>query len=115
MNKGGRQMENLDSKELIEEAIKNNKMLLAYFGTMTCGVCVDLKPKVEAMLEKYPKIESIYLNIEKYPNLGIAYSFFTAPGIILFIEGKETIREARHISMDSLEDKVSRYYSMVFE
>ncbi len=108
-------MENLDSKKLIEEAINNNKILLAYFGTQSCGVCTDLKPKVEKMLEKYPNIKGVYVNIEENPNLGITYSFFTAPGIILFVEGKETIREARHISMDILEDKLSRYYNMIFE
>lgn len=107
-------MEVFDSRELIEEAINNNEIVLVYFGTQTCSVCVDMKPKVMEILKGYPKIKSIYVDLEKSHNIAVSYNVFTIPGIIMFIEGKETIREARHISMQELDAKIERYYSLLF-
>lgn len=104
----------LDSRQLIEEAVEKDEMVLVYFGSSNCSVCVDLKPKIFSLLEKYPKIKSIYVDMEKSHKIGVSYSFFTMPGLLLFIEGKETLREARHISIDDLEMKISRYYGMIF-
>lgn len=108
-------MKTLDSRELIEEVVGKNEMVLVYFGSGNCGVCVDLKPKMIHLLKQYPNIKGIYVDVEKSHKVGIAYNFFTIPGILLFIEGKETIREARYISIDDLDKKVSRYYHMIFE
>lgn len=107
-------MEIFDSKELIEESIISNDMVLIYFGSKTCGVCVDMKPKVEEMLKEYPKIQSIYVDVEKSHKIAVSYNFFTIPGIIVFVEGKETIREARNISILDLNNRISRYYNLLF-
>lgn len=107
-------MKTLDSIRLIEEVVDKNVMVLVYFGSKNCGVCVDLRPKVLDLLEKYPEIKSIYVDVEKWHKVGVAYDFFTIPGILLFIQGKESIRRARHISIDELEEKIERYYQMLF-
>jgi len=107
-------MDIVDSKEIIEEIIKNNLMVLAYFGSQDCGVCRDMKPKVNEILNKYPEIKSIYIDMEKSSKTGIEYGLFTIPAIILFVEGKEFIREVRHISIQDIDEKISRLYNLVF-
>ena len=107
-------MEILDSREEIEEKIKNNEMVFVYFGGKSCSVCVDLKPKIQDLLEEYPNIKQIYIDVEKSHNIAISYEFYTIPGIILFVQEKETIREARNISIDNIDEKISRYYHMIF-
>ena len=104
----------LDRRESIEEVVKDNQMVLVYFGSESCSVCVDLKPKIIELLNKYPNIKRVYIDMTKSHNIGVSYDFFTIPGLLLFVEGKETLREARHISIEDLEAKVSRYYNMVF-
>jgi hypothetical protein len=34
--------------------------------------------------------------------------------VMLFIQGKETVREAGIISLNSLEEKISRYYQLFY-
>lgn len=106
-------MDNLQSQELIEETINNNDMVLLYFGNKTCSVCVDMKPKVEGILGKYPEIQSVYIDVEQSPEIGIKHSIFTIPAILFFTEGKETIREARYISIKDIDMKISRYYDLI--
>lgn len=104
----------LTSKETIKELINNNKMLLLYFSNNTCGVCHVLKPKVEKLLKNYPEIKSYQIDLEKSLEIAAEYSIFTIPAILVFIEGKEIIREARFISIQDMESKINRCYNMVF-
>ena len=107
-------MYNIASSEELKKSINENEILLVYFGNETCGVCTDMKPKVELMLKKYPNIKSVYVEVEKLFKVASEYTMFTIPGIIVFIEGKETIREVRHISIRELDMKLNRYYELLF-
>jgi len=107
-------MKIVDSKEAIDRLIDENDMVLIYFGSDTCSVCVDMKPKVEKILERYPKIKAVEVEIDKSVKLSTNYNIFTIPAILLFIDGKESIREARHISMEDLGQKINRYYNLFF-
>lgn len=104
----------VNSYESIEQLIKDNQMVLVYFGGNNCSVCSAMKPKIEELLESYPKIKSAGVTVEEAISLSAAYNVFTIPAILLFIEGKEVLREARHISIDELEMKISRYYTLLF-
>ncbi len=72
-----------------------------------------MKPKLEAIIRKYKEMEGIYINIDELKRIAAHYGIFTAPALILYIEGKESIREARHISIDEFEKKLDRYYKML--
>lgn len=65
------------------------------------------------MLKKYEKIEFIKIDIDLNPKIASKYSVYTIPTILLFIEGKETIREARFISLLDLDNKINRYYNLL--
>jgi len=104
-----------NSNEMIEDLINKNDMALVYFGSKTCGVCIAMKPKVEEILKNYPKIKSVEVDVEESLKVSASYNIFTIPAILLFVEGKETIREARYISIQDLEGKISRYYDLMFK
>jgi thioredoxin-like negative regulator of GroEL len=104
-----------NSNELIKELISNNHIVLLYFGSNTCNVCTAIKPKIEELLKHYPEIKSAYIDAEKSLEISSAYSIFTIPAVLLYIEGKETIREARHIGMQDINNKIERYYNMLFD
>lgn len=108
-------MKQVHSKMELGNFINENDIVLLYFGSKTCGVCHAMKPKVEDILLNYPKVISVEVDIEKHLDIAATYSIFTIPGILLFIEGKETIREARYISIDELNEKISRYYAFFYE
>jgi len=39
---------------------------------------------------------------------------YSTPTILVYFEGKEYIRESKYISIQQLEDKIRRYYDMIF-
>lgn len=108
-------MEILDSNEILNGLLKTNDMLLLYFGSDACDVCHIIKPKVEEILIKYPKIKVVDVNIENSLITSSFYNIFTIPAIIFFVDGKETIREARFINLQDLESKILRYYNLYYQ
>ena len=89
-------------------------MVLAYISRPSCGVCTALKPKIEEELSAYPEIVSRYVNLDTIPEAAGHFSVFSLPGILLFVDGKETIREARYVGIDDLFSRIDRVYSLRF-
>lgn len=108
-------MNKLDLSEDIENLIKENQMVLLYFGSESCNVCNAMKPKVEEILKNYPQIKSAEVDTEKSLKLSTSYNIFTIPVILIFIEGKEILREARYISIQDINNKIARYYELLFQ
>lgn len=102
-----------EEKELKD--IINKKGVIIYFYNNACSSCRVLRPKVRDMINKsFPGIEFQEINVEEYPEIPASASVYTAPTIVVYFEGKETLRESRYISVSHLEEKIERYYNMLF-
>lgn len=100
-------------KEEIEDLINTNEILLLYFSSKSCGVCKVIKPELDEMLKAYPKLKSLQIDVEGNIKLAASYSVFTLPAVIVFVNGKETIREARYINVEEVGNKIERYYKLI--
>ncbi|OPL09224.1 MAG: hypothetical protein AVO33_07105 [delta proteobacterium ML8_F1] len=108
-------MQTINQLAPIKAVIGENRMTLAYFTTTDCNLCKDLFPKVEKMLEDFPLITGLRAEADIEPALVGEYGVFVVPTLILFVEGKETLRRARTISVPEVAEAVSRYYGMIYE
>lgn len=99
----------------MNDLIKENDLVVLYFASYTCGVCVSLLPKLTRMLEKYPNIVTAKVQVEEAPELSATCKIFSAPAILLFIQGEETLREAGVWSLRELEPKIERYYNLFLD
>ncbi|NLK63683.1 MAG: thioredoxin family protein [Tissierellia bacterium] len=107
-------MEVITSYEKLQQLIENSHMLMIYFGSKACSVCNSMKPKVENMIKRYPAINAVMVEADKSLRLSAKFNVFTVPVILLYIEGKETIREVRIISLDNLDQKIARYCQIFY-
>lgn len=107
-------MDRIDTNEAVYELINSNEMVLIYFGSKSCNVCGAMKPKIKVILKNYIKIKSAEVDVEKALEVAAAFNVFTIPAILVFINKKETIREARYISIQEIDSRISRYYNMLF-
>ena len=92
---------------------QQSEMVCVYFSQPDCGVCSALRPRVEALLNEYPGVDGWFVDLAQHPEAAGHYTVFTIPAVILFVQGKETVRFARHFSIDQLEEKISRYYELL--
>lgn len=99
-----------------ESLLAESDALLAYFSTEMCSVCHVLKPKVAEMVAaSFPRMKMVYVQSDRLPDVAAAYSVFTAPTVVVFFAGRETIRKARAFGVDELKAEIQRPYSMLFD
>lgn len=108
-------MQTIQSLEEFILAVENNLAVLAYFSTDTCSVCHVLKPKVEQMIARdFPQIKLLFIPSDQLPGVAAQNSIFTAPTVLVFFEGKESIRKSRSFGIDELKAEILRPYSVIF-
>lgn len=98
---------------MLEEIIKNNGLVLAYFSQPSCNVCTTLKPKVKDLLKVYPAVEFVDIDLLEKQEYAGAYSVFAIPTIILFVEGKEGKRFSRNFSINELDAFLNRMTTLM--
>ncbi len=107
-------MELLAPKGVVDNLIKSNNIVLLYFCSSSCCVCRSINPKITELLKKYPNIKIVEIEAEKDLEISAQYNVFTVPSIIMYIDGKEVIRESRYMSLIDLESKIFRYYNLYY-
>ena len=108
----------MDTVELkhLQQRISQVPAILLYFYNDQCAPCIALRPKViELMEHTFPKIELQMINASGSPDITSAYGVFSSPVILVFFDGKEVFRGSKYISTDELENKIARYYSLLFD
>jgi len=109
-------MESIHSITEFDLILAENDAVLAYFSTEACSVCRVLKPKVIDMVsESFPKMKMIFVESDKLPELAAQNRVFTAPTVVVFFVGRETIRKSRAFGVDELRSEIQRPYSLLFE
>ncbi len=107
-------MDKLYTKSNINNLIKENDIVLIYFGNEGCGVCNIIRPKVSEMLKSYPKIKLVEIEVDKNLEASAQFNIFTIPAVLLFIKNKESIRAARYINLEEIDDNIKRYYELCY-
>ncbi|HEX7583492.1 MAG TPA: thioredoxin family protein [Prolixibacteraceae bacterium] len=109
-------METIHTIQEFEKVLTANEAVLAYFSTEICSVCKVLKPKVTGMIaESFPLMKMVYVESDKLPELAAQNRVFTAPTVVVFFAGRETIRKSRTFGVDELKSEIQRPYSLLFE
>lgn len=99
----------------LDTFIKSNKVSLVYISKEQCSVCHGLLPQVESIMEKYPKIKTTQVSADIVPEVAGAFSIFTVPVVLVFVEGKEYYRGARIIPLEPFEEKIKQIYAGYYE
>lgn len=107
-------METVYTMPQIDALKSKNDMMLVYFSSPSCGVCKSILPRLLALLSKYPKVKAVRVELPDAPELAAACSIFTVPALILFVMGKESLREAGFISLTELERALIKYSDLLF-
>lgn len=99
-----------------QKSTSENQFVVAYFSHNKCQVCHALLPKIKHLIKsEFPNIKLIYCDTEKTSEIAAQNCIFTAPSILIFMEGKESYRFSRNISIAELSKTISRPYQMIFD
>lgn len=99
----------------LERLLESNTIVFLYFKNETCQPCKVLRIKVEELIkQKFPEVKFYVLDIVNYPNLVSKLNVLSSPTMLLYIENKEYFRGGIYTSISELEEKIGKYYKMLF-
>lgn len=97
------------------EEILNSPAMAIYFNSDACGVCHAVLPQLDTMLTSdFPKIPLYVINANESLELCASLSVFTFPTVLIYFEGKESLRIARNINLSLLRNSLERPYDILF-
>jgi thiol-disulfide isomerase/thioredoxin len=97
----------------IQGWVAEHSLSLLVFTTRDCGVCDALRPHVAALADTEPRLVVRYIDVEDSPEIAGQHEVFAVPVYVLSVNGKESVRFARHFSMDDLRSAVHRYSGLL--
>ena len=102
--------------EELQNTIRSEVGVLLYFSGESCNVCHALRPKFKELFDsEFPQIKQIYLDAHENLEIASQFQVFSVPTMIVFMDGREFVREGRAVSMHQLEEKIRRPYSLMTE
>ena len=100
--------------EALQKMIGEEVGVLLYFSGEHCNVCHALRPKFKALFDKeFPQIRQIYLDAHENAEISAHYQVFSVPTMIVFLDGREFIREGRAVSMHKMTEQLKRPYGFM--
>lgn len=102
--------------EQVNKTIKEEVGVLLYFSGEHCSVCHALRPKFRTLFDtEFPKLKQIYLDAQEYAEVSSHYNVFSLPTILVFLDGREFVREGRSVSLHKMSEHLKRPYLMMTE
>jgi thioredoxin-like negative regulator of GroEL len=106
---------NYTSPETFRQHLENTGAALVYFYSNSCTPCMQLRPKVTALIEEsYDDLELILVDSAEYPAITASFGAFSFPTILLMFEGKEYKRYSKYVSMAALQQDIDRLSALYF-
>jgi thioredoxin-like negative regulator of GroEL len=98
-----------------ERLRREETAFLLYFYGEHCGVCRELYPKIQALLEtQFPRVRLIRVDAPSHRELAGQLRMLSIPGLVLFLGGQEVLRANGLISLDLLQNQIRRPYRLLF-
>jgi hypothetical protein len=105
----------ITSIDQFDKIIHENIAVLFYFSTMSCSVGESFLPKIKSLfIESFPKILFYQIDLNNSAELSAACQVFVEPTVLIYFEGKETIRRSRNLSLFEIEQSTNRLYELLF-
>ncbi|HLS09553.1 thioredoxin family protein [Lentibacillus sp.] len=105
-----REYTDLNTLAQVDDFIANHSLLLIFISRTGCSICHGLLPQVQELLDNYPEIQMGHVNADHLEAIAGRFSIFAVPVVLLFVDGKEYLREARIVHMDLFKEKLSKIY-----
>jgi len=104
------------SLEELQNTIRAEVGVLVYFSGENCNVCHALRPKFKELFDtEFPQLKQIYLDAHDNPEISAHFQVFSVPTMMVFMDGREFVREGRSVSLYQLKDRLMRPYQMMTE
>ena len=100
---------NINKDNFSSEVLENDKLVLVDFWAEWCGPCKQISPRLEELANKYSENLTVCkVNVDENRELAIEYNKRSIPALIIFKSGEMVDSLIGAVSLEELEDLVTR-------
>lgn len=99
-------------QEPLDELIAVAPTLILQFGDEACAPCHAIRYKLEKWLEGQAKVTARYIDIRKNLALCTQMGIFSAPAVVVYMDGILVARESGYFSLDDVLGRLEWYMEM---
>ena len=100
---------NVTDENFESEVIKAGKPVVVDFWAEWCGPCKQISPRLEELANKYSENLTVCkVNVDENRELAIEYNIRSIPALIIFKSGEMVDSLIGAVSLEELEDLVTR-------
>lgn len=97
----------------IKHAISEHELCLFYIKSQHCSVCDAMYYKIDHLIVNYPSVCAFYTDIAEEPLIASEYMVYSAPTMLLLVDGKEVFRSSRFINLNDAEKYIQQYSLLI--
>ena len=99
----------INKDNFTSEVLENDKLVLVDFWAEWCGPCKQISPRLEELANKYSENLTVCkVNVDENRELAIEYNIRSIPALIIFNSGEMVDSLIGAVSLEELEDLVTR-------
>ena len=93
----------IENEQIINEVLKNEKLVVIDFFATWCGPCQMLAPVLVNLDKKYNgEVEFYKVNVDENQDAAIRYGVSSVPTLIFFKNGEEVERQVGYMDEEEL-------------
>lgn len=93
----------------LDDVVREKPMVVLEVGNDFCSACPAINHKLAAQLENDARIGLYYISLNTEPALAAELQIFSAPAVLVYVEGQLTIKEAGYFSLEDIFSRIHRY------
>lgn len=99
----------------IRQTLSTHRAVMLYFSATSCSVCHALRPKLFSAIDNaFPDMLIQSIDITHDADTAAAFHVFSIPTVVIFLEGREYLRQSRYMSVDEVIQKIARPYNLLY-
>ena len=106
-------MKTAECREELRRLQAREGLAVLQIGTEDCGPCKAIRARLEGWLAEHPGVEGLYLPLEDFPEAAAELGIFTVPAVLVYAEGRLTLRETGCFSLEALFQRLERYLELM--
>ncbi len=106
-------MKHLLDGQKLDDIVQEKPIVVIEIGSIRCCACSAISQKLDARYIDNDKVACYSVSLEAQPEISAKMGIYSAPAVLVYVEGRLTIREAGVMSVEDIFARIARYEQLL--